>query len=462
MRRTRYAISWLYGEFRLARFQRGEIVDQWESPTPVESQADLVRALDAAATHVDMNVKGDVTIVHEHDLHTHDYLEVPSMKRRDLEKYLQRRVEQDKSFSEKADWCYHQVAHQDGKEGVLLHLLPKRIVQATVSACTTVGLAPKYYVPLTEIVSDYLPTTDVAPESLIVMVACFRSRTEIIVALGDGEALFVRELNYGLDSETTERLISDVNRTLRYARQQLGRSLDTAWFMGELDPTVATQLNTGIDIPVYFDEQAADPYFWARWATRLSGKLSANFISALTQRNITVESVRRVAAWSTAAVIAVSVLMTLFTGGLVAHRADQKNAIQIRSDEVRDLIQQVESKLAAGRLKQDHLGRLQATSKNLPPLMLANLSSLTPDEVTLTSVAIERAAQGWQVQLKGLVAGDMRESARVLALFEDSLSQPPWRLSLSQSFTETWMQQFEQGKLKQSGKLGFQIAGNFR
>ena len=225
---------------------------------------------------------------------------------------------------------------------------------------------------------------------------------------------------------------------------------------------VAARLDAGIDIPVYFDENAADPYFWARWATRLSGKLCANFISVLTQRNITAESVRRVAAWSTAAVIAVSVLMTLFTGGLVAHRADQKRDIQVRSNEVRELIQQVESKLSAGRLKQDHLGRLQATSKNFPSIMLAHLSVLTPAQVTLTSVSIARAAQGWQVSLQGQVAGDMRESARLLARFEERLSQPPWQLSLSQSFTETWMQQFEQGKLKQSGKLGFQIAGNFR
>ena len=128
MSRNRYAISWLYGEFRIARFFREELVAQWESPTLVESQNDLVRALDAASEHFDLSIRGDVTVVHEHDLHTHDYLEVPSMKRRDLEKYLQRRVDQDKSFDEEAAWCYHTVSHQGGKEGVLLHLLPKRIV----------------------------------------------------------------------------------------------------------------------------------------------------------------------------------------------------------------------------------------------------------------------------------------------------------------------------------------------
>ncbi len=43
------------------------------------------------------------------------------IKKKDLEKYLQRRVEQDKSFAEEAEWCYHNVSHQGGKQGVLLH-----------------------------------------------------------------------------------------------------------------------------------------------------------------------------------------------------------------------------------------------------------------------------------------------------------------------------------------------------
>lgn len=462
MRRTRYAISWLYGEFRIARFHRDEIAEQWEAPELVESHAQLVSALHAAAQHVDLSIKGDVTVVHEHDLHTHDYLEVPSMKRRDLEKYLQRRVEQDKSFDGEAAWCYHKVTHQGGKEGVLLHLLPKRIVQSTVAASTAVGLAPKNYVPLTEIVSDYLPTTDVAPDSMVVVVSCFKARTEIIIALGDGEALFVRELNYGSHGDSVERFVSDINRTLRYTRQQLGRAVDTAWMIGRFDADVAAALEQGVEIPVYFDDDAGDPYFWARWATGLSGKLSANFISVFAQKNMTGEVFRRFGVFSTAAVIVVAMLMTLFTGGLVAHRADQIQTIEERSAQVRELIDQVEEKLSAGRLKRDHLVRLRATSHNLPSLMMVHLSRLTPPEVTLTNVEIERADPGWRVSLQGQVTGDLRQGARVLARFEESLRVPPWRLNLVQSFTETWMQQFEQGKLRQSGRLGFQIAGDLR
>ncbi len=462
MSRTRYAISWLYGEFRIARFHRDEIAEQWESPEQVESYADLVRVLDQAAQAINLGDKGDVTVVHEHDLHTHEYLEVPAMKRRDLEKYLHRRVQQDKSFDEEAAWCFHQVAHAGGKEGVLLHLLPKRIVKSTLAACGAVGLAPKQYVPLTEIVSDYLPTLDLNVDDMVVVVACFKARTEIIIALADGEALFVRELNYGLSASTYERLVTDVNRTLRYGRQQLGRSVTKALMMGDISAELVEPLETNIDVPVSFDEQASDPYFWTLWATRLSGKLSANFISVFAQKNITADAVRRVAAWSTAAVLMVTTVMTLFTGGLVTHRADQIRGIESRTEEVRVLIDQVEQKLWEGRLKQDHLGRLQATSKNLPALLVVHLGQLTPPEVTLTRVNVARQESAWRVLINGTVAGDLRESARILANLEMQLSEPPWQISFNKSFTNTWMQQFAQGKLQREGENGFEIAGELR
>ena len=44
MARANYAISWLYGEFRIARFVRGELDAQWESEELVNTQAGLIHA----------------------------------------------------------------------------------------------------------------------------------------------------------------------------------------------------------------------------------------------------------------------------------------------------------------------------------------------------------------------------------------------------------------------------------
>ena len=460
--RTSYSISWLYGEFRIARLHRDTIEAEWEAPELVETQAQLVRALDAACRNIDLTAKGDVSVVHEHDLHTHDYLEVPSMKRRDLEKYLQRRVEFDKSFEDDASWCYHRVSHRGGKEGVLLHLLPKKLVDDTTAALTAAGLAPKKYVPLTEIVSDYLPTTDVAPEALVVVVACFKERTEIILALGDGEALFVRELNYGQSESSLERLVTDINRTVRYTRQQLGRGVDTVWAMGQFNEEVNAHLDEMIEVPVRFDSHAGDPYFWARSAVHLSGKLSANFISVFEQKNITKDVLKRVGVWTTAATIAASVVFTLFTTGLVAHRADEIIRVNERAGEMRVKIDGVNEFIAQGETREQHLERLRAATHNLPSLVMVHLSRLTPPDVTLTDVEIKQAGDAWAVSLKGQVVGDMRHGARVLARFEERLARKPWAMVIERSFTETWMEQFSQGRLGADGLLGFDITGRIR
>lgn len=462
MSRTKYAISWLYGEFRIARLHQDRVEEEWESPKLVISQADLVRALDEAASNIDLSRRGDVTVVHENDQHTHDYLEIPSMKKRDLEKYLLRRVENDKSFDGPAAWCYHEVKHRGGKQGVLLHLLPKKLVDDTVAACTAVGLAPKSYVPLTEIVSKYLPTTDVSAEKLLVVVACFEERTEIILTLADGDVLFVRELNYGQSERSVERLVVDVNRTIRYARQQLSRGVDAAWIMGRMNEDAAATLSTGIEIPVRFDEDASDPNFWARWATGLSGKLSANFISVFTQKNMTGDVFRRIGVFATAAVVVIASILTLISSGLVAHQTDLVTKISMRSTDIQDSIEGLRSTLESGRDKQSHLQRLRMISRNLPSLLMLHLSQLTPVEITLTNVDIAQSPDGWKVNLQGLVVGDLRQGARLLARFEQRLEQPPWQMDITQNFTETWMQQFEQGKLQSSGELGFQIAGDIR
>ncbi len=459
MSRTTYGISWLYGEFRIARFRNGAIEAEWEAPSLVNSQADLVRALDEACDHMDLTIKGEVTVVHEHDLHTHEYLEVPKMKRKDLEKYLLRQVERSKEFEEPAAWCYHEVSHQGGKQGVLLHQLPKSIVDATVAACTAVGLAPKRYVPLTEIVSDYLPTTSIESEQLAVVIACFDQRIEIIVVLGDGEALFVRELNYGAHVDTAARLVTDVNRTIRYARQQLGRAIDIAWVMGHPEWPVVERLRSELAVRVEFDAEGAEPNFWSLWATKLSGKLSANFISVFAQKNITGELARRAGVFATAATVLIAVLLTLFTSGLVAHRGEQIEQIEVRSEMVRSSITDLESILRENQTKQEHLLRLRAASHNLPSLMMLHLSRMAPPQMTFTEVSIEQSQSGWQFSMSGLVAGDMRQGARILANFEEKLQQPPWRVGITKSFRDAWMEQFEQGLLEGESGLGFAIEG---
>jgi hypothetical protein len=107
-------------------------VEHWVSPHPVEDLADFNVALVQASASLGMQTGGDIAITYGSDEHAHVFLDLPPMPQRDLEQYPQRRVDQEKSFADLAVWSYRQVKHDDGSIGVLLHLMPKNILDAVL------------------------------------------------------------------------------------------------------------------------------------------------------------------------------------------------------------------------------------------------------------------------------------------------------------------------------------------
>ena len=94
MTNTRFGIEWIYGEFLISRFAGGRVAERWQAPYPVTDLKSLGRAMHDASQHIDLPRGGDVAIAYEDDLHTHEFVEVPPLRKRDLEKHLALRVEQ--------------------------------------------------------------------------------------------------------------------------------------------------------------------------------------------------------------------------------------------------------------------------------------------------------------------------------------------------------------------------------
>ena len=105
---VQFTISWIYEEFRVAKVTRGELSKVWDSPKPVSDLASFHEALIAASAALGMNNGGDVAITFESDEHSHAFIDLPPMNQRDVEKYLVRRIEQDKTFEEHPVWSYRQ------------------------------------------------------------------------------------------------------------------------------------------------------------------------------------------------------------------------------------------------------------------------------------------------------------------------------------------------------------------
>lgn len=459
MKATGHAISWIYGEFRIARFVRGKLVEQFAPDYLVETPTDFVRALREAKKHISLKGKGNVSVVHEHDQHVHSFLNVPTMRKRDLEKYLQRRVDQEKTTEGEFAWCYHEAKHKDGGDGILLHMLPKRIVDTTMVTCSAMGLLPTRYVPLTEIVSAYLPTLTYAKSDVILLVAVFSERTEIIVGTGDGEVFFVRELGFGSQHKLQERLGLEISRTARYTKQQTGKIIHEVRIIGPRPEDLLESLHDSVSIQVHLDEQSNDVNFWIHQSAHLPARVSANFITALAQRNITKDSIKRAGVWATLIMMISASVVTTTAANKDNERTNVLVSLNNKNDNLKNELDVLQRTMELSQQKMNNLRTLRSNSMNMPSIFLLHLSKLAADSIVLEEVDVSIQDTDWSVSIRGVARGSIEEIPNILEKFELELESAPWNMTIAKSWKGSWLDQFRSGSLFGGAPASFKIIG---
>ncbi len=462
MSNTRFGIEWIYGEFLISRFAGGRSVEQWSAPYPVTDLASLSRAMFDASEHIDLPRGGDVAIAYEDDLHTHEFLEVPPVGKRDLEKHLALRVEQSKPFDDEAAWCYHPAKPGQKMEGVLLHLMPQRVVEAVIRICGEYYLTPKRLVPLTEIISEHVPKLEADKQDVLLMIALFAERVQLVVAYGDGEVLFVRELQYSWQNDNIDRLVVDVNRTIGYVKQRISLRPDQAWVMGAYAEVVIDAFERDLDCPVSVDETATGTDFWMAEVAGLSQRLDSNFVPRLARRAVSRKSLMRAAVLTGFSLFGAAAVMGALVQWLITTKA--LDAETIRSDIVnleQDILH-LEEELRAFDLEQLRLNQLTADAFNLPALFLSHLGEIVPDGLVLLNANVVREDTHWTIELTGSTELPFDLAPAEFELLESRLKQPPWNAQITQSWRHGWMEQLKSGGAAMDGAVGFRLTGTLR
>ncbi len=462
MSNTRFAIEWIYSEFQISRFSGGQTVESWSAPYPVNDLGDLNVAMHDASQHIDLNRSGAIAIAYEDDLHTHEFVSVPDISRRDLEKFLQRRVEHDKPFQDEAAWCYHSASRGHSNQGVLLHLLPKRIVDAVIRICEEYYLQPKRLVPLTEILSEHVAKLNAEATDILLLVALFNQRVQMLVSRGDGEILLVRELTHSLQQDSVDRLIVEINRTIGYIKQRIGSQLARVSLIGRQSTQVIEQLKLQLNAPVEVDETATADSFWMSEVAGLPQKLSSNFIPRLAQRAITRKAGLRVTVLAAAGLMLASLIVftaieTFITKNQIDSAATS-NEIASLNQKITNLRHELQE-LESNRLR---LNQLTADAFNLPAVFLSHMGDLVPKEITLTHAGIARNQGHWTVELSGTSRLRLSELPAVLTTLESNLSGDPWNMQITESWQTTWMEQLRNGGATSQSEIGFKIKGQLQ
>lgn len=452
---SKFGISWIYEEFRISRFLRGKLMESWSSPVPVNNIEELDYALKEAAKAIEIGRGGEVAIAYESDAHTHSFLELPPMSDKDLEKYLERHVDQEKTFTEEAAWSYRSTPHGSKGEGVLLHLMPKNILDDIIKVCESNKLEPRRVVPLTEVMGQHIPGLPSQDDGIIVLISLFEEHVEIVVADGKGEAYFVRELGFHWQEESLDRLKLDIDRTLLYTKQQFGIAAHV-WIMGQESEKAANELNEHFEILIESDPGSTDADFWAIEVISLPNKLTSNFIPNSLQAAFTHRTAIRVGVWTAAASLMVAIGSTLIMQSIkLGTGGESQNQITELENKKREL----EKEFSSLQIKQGRLSALSLSPEPVPAWFLSYLGEVVPDGMTLSKASLSQENGKWTFRLEGATNPTLADSASTVEHLESGLSAPPWNAKISQIWRQEWLEKLRQGKAGENGLISFNMEG---
>ena len=454
---TRYTISWIYEDFRICQYNRNKLISSWHAPFPVMNLEDFDRCFIEASKEMKLKNGAEVSIAFESDLHSHSFLELPPMSKKDLEQYLARNIDKEKNFSDEAAWSYRSTERGSKGEGVLVHIMPKKMLQNIIRVCEKHKLEPRKILPLTEIMAQHIPRLPSKDEGVIILVALFNHHVEIVVADGFGESYFVRELNIDWSQSDLSRLKLDIERTLLYSKQQFDNA-SHIWIMGVGSTEIAETLNESFKVPVEADPNSNDENFWASEINFLPIKLSSNFVPHSLQSSFT----RRAAIKRGKFAAAASVLLALGSSILTESiKLDGNHQLQQQVSELEHQYQELEIEYQNKSKTEEQLALLLSDPEPIPAWLLYELGNIIPDSMHLSRAEIIRASNHWRLLLEGASNPTLASSATDLGLLAQRLSSPPWNIKVSPSWKQDWLEKLRQGKANDDGLLAFRMEGQF-
>ncbi len=459
---TTYGISWIYEEFQAVRLSHGKCVERWSATYPVNDLSDFNRAVSSASAKLNMRRGGDIAIAYESDEHLHVFLDIPPMSTRDIEKYLERRVNQEKKFEGTAAWGYRIIRHNDKGEGVLLHIMPRNKLDAIMRICEQSHVIPRRLVPLTDVMAQHYLQLNLPNEQFTLLIALFDSRVEMVVVSGSGEVLFVRELGFHWKFDDMERLRTDMQRTLLYAKQRHASVVTHVSIMGVDAADAENHLQPHFEIPVTSDTDAIDAIFWASEVSTIPRRTTSNLIPPTMRRTITSRQIVRTTTWMaiTATIAAIVVVVQVeFLVARYGKKSQQTIALTIELEE--------EKALWTGR--RIHLSeakkRLEVLTHKAPPLpawLLANLGDIVPEDMILNKAEVMRKDRRWVFNLHGATIPSLNDTASTIEELEHRLSESPWNAHVSRSWEEKWLKQLSNGKAGETGLIAFHMNGELK
>jgi len=459
LRRKKLGVSWVQGELHVALVIAGKFVDGWHAPDLVKDLSQFNVALADAVVALD-GQEADICFVYESETLSHPYLQVPPLSDKDLLLYLQQRVNQDNEEGKPQLFSYRKSLSNHDKQGVLLHVIEENFIDVLVRICGEFHLYPHTFVPLSAIMDQEMFRFEVAEQEVILMVALFDHLTEILVVRGDGETLFLRDLGYATHRGNTERIITEIKRSMLYANQQFIMPVERVCLIGLDAEGVADAIRGEFEVPVESAKDNLEQYFWAYEVSMLSRTVPNNLMPLKYQFMRSSRQMRLSTAALLAALVMMAVMMSLQVEYLVWSEKPAPQVIDVAMEKALSKRNLLMHEVEERRSIEARFSQLEAGEN--PPVsawFLSHLPALLPQHLLLKDVVVKREAGRWNFVIIGQVQGAVSDAPPALSLFEKRLQEGELQARVTHSWADGWFEAIRRGGVSEKKAVEFRIEG---
>ena len=460
MKHHTIGVSMLYGKFTAAVYDRGAPGRSWDCPYPVEDVESFKKALGEAVSNLKYTGKF-ISFVIEDEKLEHVFVQSPTLSKKDMRAFLERRVDQEKTFEGPAAYSYSTADSPKGGSAIILNVMEKAYLKGMMDTCFEMGLNPFQMFPLVTVVGKKAHKLLASAEEIGAVVAQAGGRLALVIARGDGSILFERFLNYEPSRpEDFERTGRELNRSILFAKQQFGVAAASVHFIGDFPDEFVQAIVGQVDLPLNRAEPEAGPAHIVADGLRIP----ARDVSNLVPHDVQTKPRRDMLVKISAVMIAILWLSSVAVGAFLewaiqSKRGDLANA-QDRFNVVAKDHDVWESKAIRFALIKTSIANFRKERKPpVPGWLLSWLGEATPDGLILKKVSAQREGAGWAIRIEGISEKEHSQAAEDLKLFEAALTAPPYYMTVTSGWREKWLDELMKGAAAENSKSEFIIAG---
>jgi hypothetical protein len=425
-------IGWLHGTLHAAVFHRQKMLVSWSAAAPVHTLEEFEPAIDEALTAL-MFAGTEVSLLLENEPFVHQTEQAPGNSDALAASYLKARVARHEKEHGRVLWTSQQTVSIKQDRSYILHLLPGVFYDALQRMMSRRRLVLAQILPLIAPLQRELNRFPISKGRPVLVAVEAGGATIILVAQVGGQVLITRTI---LASWTADpgRIGLEINRSLLYANQQFGLSVERIWLLGQTNHStaqVSAKCGAGKQITVL----PTAPVEWMQAVVKLPAVHPANLVTGYLlrkRRSLYVRTLLMAACW-----LGLGLLAMDLWNGTQAWEAAHRRFADLTAREA-SLAVERDQLIARNRTveRQRELIRQLDTERlpSVPGRFLALLAGSLPAEMRLIEYSIKwnGTAEGWAFRLEGSVETDEETAREIVGNWQRQLSKNPLRVRFSE------------------------------